>query len=87
MTQKFGTAYYIAPEVLNKNYDEKCDVWSCGVIMYILLCGYPPFGGHNDKEILKRVRLGKFKFDDEEWGKISPEAKSLIKRMLTYDPK
>jgi len=55
--------------------------------MYILLCGYPPFGGHNDKEILKRVRLGKFKFDDEEWGKISPEAKSLIKRMLTYDPK
>jgi calcium-dependent protein kinase len=86
MTQKFGTAYYIAPEVLNKNYDEKCDVWSCGVIMYILLCGYPPFGGANDREILQKVKLGRYKFDEEDWGKISEEAKTLIKRMLTFNP-
>jgi len=86
MTQKFGTAYYIAPEVLGKNYDEKCDVWSCGVILYILLCGYPPFGGANDKEILQKVKLGRFKFDDEDWGKISPDAKTLIKKMLTFNP-
>lgn len=93
--------YYIAPEVLNQNYDEKCDLWSCGVILYILLCGYPPFGGSSENEILNKVKLGKYKFDgniififfdlfflkEDDWSGISNEAKSLISKMLTYNPK
>ena len=52
MRKKLGTPYYIAPEVLREEYDEKCDVWSCGIMLYILLCGYPPFTGRSEEEIL-----------------------------------
>lgn len=86
MNQKLGTPYYIAPEVLDKNYDEKCDIWSCGVIMYIILCGYPPFNGQNDQVIMERVKIGKFNFDTQEWKQISQEAKNLISNMLQKDP-
>ena len=61
-----GTAYYIAPEVLKAHYDEKCDVWSTGVISYILLSGEPPFPGSDDKEILRNVILGKFSFSSKD---------------------
>merc|ERR1712050_399501 len=86
LKKKLGTPYYIAPEVLKRNYDEKCDVWSSGVIMYILLCGYPPFNGPNDKIIFQRVLEGKFAFPEEDWNGISKQAKDLIKKMLCYDP-
>ncbi|OMJ85650.1 hypothetical protein SteCoe_13002 [Stentor coeruleus] len=85
MTQKFGTPYYIAPEVLRKNYDHLCDVWSAGVNMYILLCGFPPFGGQTDEQILKRVAAGRYSFPSPEWDSISFEAKDLISKMLNVD--
>ena len=80
-----GTAYYIAPEVLKGEYNEKCDIWACGVIFYILLCGYPPFNGETDDEIYLEVLKGKFEFPEEDWSEVSDEAKALIKKMLTKD--
>ena len=53
---------YAAPEVLDSKYNEKCDIWSCGVIMYILLCGYPPFTGESDSETLKLIKKGTYSF-------------------------
>ena len=81
-----GSSYYIAPEVLSRNYTEKCDMWSCGVIMYILLTGKPPFGGINDEEILSKVKKGKFDLTKYPWGVISNEAKDLIKKLIEIDP-
>jgi calcium-dependent protein kinase len=60
MTQTYGTAYYIAPEVLNQEYDEKCDIWSIGVILYILLIGKPPFDGDRDEDIIRAVKKGNY---------------------------
>ena len=60
MNRISGTPYYIAPEVLAEKYDEKCDIWSCGVILYILLCGYPPFNADIDELILEKIKAGKF---------------------------
>ena len=80
-----GTVYYIAPEVLKGEYNEKCDIWACGVIFYILLCGYPPINGETDDEIYLDVLKGEFEFPEEDWSEVSDEAKNLIKKMLTKD--
>lgn len=79
---KFGTAFYIAPEVIEGEYNEKCDIWSCGVILFILLSGRPPFYGNSDSEIMMKVNKGNYSFKSSEWDSISTEAKIFITRML-----
>mmetsp|Transcript_62083 Transcript_62083/g.114371 ORF Transcript_62083/g.114371 Transcript_62083/m.114371 type:complete len:505 (-) Transcript_62083:82-1596(-) len=86
MKTKAGTPYYVAPQVLMGSYDEKCDIWSCGVIAYILLCGYPPFYGDKDEDILRRVRRGDFEFPSPDWDEISAPGKDIIEKMLTMVP-
>ena len=85
-TKFIGTSYYIAPEVLKENYDEKCDVWSCGVIMYILLCGYPPFNGNSNVDIYNSIQNSQPYFHGEDWKDITPEAIDLLQNMLNKKP-
>jgi len=80
-----GSSYYIAPEVLKKKYNEKCDLWSCGVIMYILLSARPPFGGEDDTDIMERVAIGEYDLESPPFDKLSKNALDLIKRLLTMD--
>ena len=86
LTEQIGTSFYIAPEVLKNGYNEKCDLWSCGVILYILLCGSPPFYGKNEKEIFKRILDGNFTFRHKIWNKISTEGKNLVLKLLQVNP-
>lgn len=82
---KVGTPYYVAPEVLMKKYTKSCDIWSIGVITYILLCGYPPFYGDSDYQIFESVRAGQFDFPSPEWDDISNDAKDFICSLLVLD--
>lgn len=68
--------------MLKGSYDEKCDVWSAGVILYIILCGYPPFYGETNKEILEQVKKGKLDFTGPEWKDKSADVLDLIKKMV-----
>jgi len=87
MTSREGTVFYIAPEVLQGSYDELCDIWSCGVVMYIMLSGYPPFNGSTDAEVIESVHAGSLQFHKEFWAHVSGNAKDLIKWQLQYNPR
>ncbi|CAN0189555.1 unnamed protein product [Ascophyllum nodosum] len=93
LTTQCGTPGYVAPEILlRKNYDEAVDMWSVGVITYILLGGYPPFHDENQARqlatsLFAKIKKGIYTFHDEYWADISPEAKDLIAKMLTVDPR
>ncbi|KDP20751.1 hypothetical protein JCGZ_21222 [Jatropha curcas] len=82
-----GSAYYVAPEVLRRNYGKEIDVWSAGVILYILLSGVPPFWGETEKGIFDAVLEGHIDFESQPWPSISESAKDLVRRMLTQDPR
>ena len=82
LSSKVGTAYYVSPEILQGKYSEKCDVWSAGVILYVLLSGEPPFNGPSDGVIYSKIRQLKFTFPEKKWNMISTEAKDLLSRML-----
>ena len=81
-----GSAYYIAPEVINGKYDEQCDLWSIGVIMYIMLIGSPPFDGKDDDDILRHISSGKYSTSSKQYKKLSNNAKDLLSKLLEYDP-
>jgi calcium-dependent protein kinase len=87
MSTKVGTPYYIAPEVLSRKYDKECDLWSIGVVTYVLLCGYPPFYGDTDAEIFSSVKKGEFDFPSPDWDDISSQAKHFIRSLLKIDVK
>jgi calcium-dependent protein kinase len=82
-----GSAYYVAPEVLRRSYGKEIDIWSAGVILYILLSGVPPFWAENEKGIFDAILQGELDFQSQPWPSISDSAKDLVKKMLIQDPK
>mmetsp|Transcript_10806 Transcript_10806/g.22457 ORF Transcript_10806/g.22457 Transcript_10806/m.22457 type:complete len:549 (+) Transcript_10806:200-1846(+) len=89
-TEVVGSAYYIAPEVLQRGYGPPCDIWSIGVIMYIVLCGRPPFFGRTESAVFNNIMKAKARLEEnfkrDPWPKITKEAKDLIRKMLNMDP-
>jgi len=87
MSTRCGTPGYVAPEVISKMpYTEKVDLWSVGVVVYIMLCGRPPFYGENDVAVMRKITAGKYKFPKQHWGHVSEDAKSFITHLLQVNP-
>jgi calcium-dependent protein kinase len=86
MRTAVGTVDYAAPEIMSNKYDEKCDVWSCGVNLYVLISGISPFTGSTHEATMRKVCAGKVSFDLPEFGEVSLEVKTLIKQMVRVSP-
>jgi calcium-dependent protein kinase len=86
MTSMVGTPYYMAPEVFKGRYSKECDVWSLGVVMFLLLSGHHAFPATNTPELYSRIRAANYSFKGDEWAEISAQAKDLISRILVVDP-
>ncbi|KAL3640630.1 Calcium-dependent protein kinase 10 [Castilleja foliolosa] len=86
-TEIVGSPYYMAPEVLKRNYGPEVDIWSAGVILYILLCGVPPFWAETEQGVALAILRGVIDFKREPWPQVSESAKSLVRQMLEPDPK
>ena len=82
-----GTSIYCSPEVIDNLYDEKSDEWSCGILMYILLCGEPPFQGETEEEIFANIKKGKYSFSQPEFSNVSDNCKDLIRKLLEPNKK
>ncbi|KAG4171805.1 hypothetical protein ERO13_A12G232700v2 [Gossypium hirsutum] len=82
-----GSAYYVAPEVLRRRYGHEADIWSAGVILYILLSGVPPFYGETEQSIFDSILRGNIDFASDPWPFVSSSAKDLVRKMLRHDPK
>ena len=83
LAARVGTPYYIAPEVLQRKYREKADMWSVGVMLYIMICGYPPFWGSTDARIFQRIASMQYSMQGKEWLHVSAPCKSLVRSLLT----
>lgn len=89
MRARVGTPYYMAPEILRRRhagYDELCDMWSLGIVAYVMLCGYPPFNGHTDSEVFAAIRRGRCRFAKDDWSGVSREGKDFVRRLLRREP-
>jgi len=87
LSKQCGTPFFVPPEILMKKpYDQKCDMWSCGCIVYLLLCGNLPFMGRTQKELFRKIVAGNYEIDDESFQGVSEEARDLLTKLLVTDP-
>jgi calcium-dependent protein kinase len=87
LSEKVGSALYVAPQVLNMSYDEQCDMWSLGCVLYVMLSGTAPFHGRTQAALLRKVCQGRVFFPSSRWMAVSNEAKRLIRKLMAMDPK
>jgi calcium-dependent protein kinase len=86
METKLGTPLYVSPEVLEGKYDKRCDLWSLGVMTYMILSGKPPFDGRNEVEVFNKIRCCNYDFPESDWRHISEDAQDFISGLLKNNP-